>query len=291
LLYQYKVGLTKKLKDALAISNQKQDTLDDLQASAVDMDQCMHANTTEQIISEGCTLPCGHNTIIDAYMKKGDQDAAAPHDPNAMDVDATNIMASILNPEQKKKWAEMMKDCPVKKDKFKCKHCTLTGHNMRAYLCCFAGHPCGPPPTCCAAVVCVEEEEAGSKEEPEFLEPEPLVKPAEPTEMVSVAATTDGKKKCQHKKKPATSNPGAKALDTASVALALSSALPPKPMEKSLFGGGPSLALGSWAATIETAKQHCAEKQQLQRDIAALKACLAESDKDDDSEYLPCRNF
>jgi hypothetical protein len=295
------MGLSKRLKDALAITDKPQSTINELAQTACKIDQHMCANSAEQAIQEGCAVPRGHNTIIDVYLKK-------PHpatDPDAMDVDATNIMVSILNLEQKKKWAEMMKgrcyactsnhhqskDCPVKKDKFKCKHCTLAGHNMHACLHCFAGQPQGPPPTCCAAMVQVEEEEAGSEEEPEFLEPEPLVEPAEPTEMVSVAATTDGKKKRQRKKKSATLNPGAKAPDAAPVALTLSSALPPKPTEKLLFSGGPSLAPGPWAATVETAERHRAEKQQLQRDIAALKARLAESDEDDNSEYLPCMNL
>jgi hypothetical protein len=75
----------------------------------MDINQCMRANTTKQIISEGRTLPCRHNTIINSYMKKGDQDAVAPQDPNAMDVDATSINASILNPEQQKQWEVFMK--------------------------------------------------------------------------------------------------------------------------------------------------------------------------------------
>jgi hypothetical protein len=303
LRYRYHMGLSKKLKDALAITDKPQSTIDELAQTACEIDQRMRANSAEQAMREGRAVPRGHNTIIDTYLKK----SHPATDPDAMDVDATNIMASILNPEQKKKWAEMMKgrcyactsnrhqskDCPVKKDKFKCEHCTLAGHNMRACLRRFAGQPRGPPPTRRAAVVRVEEEaEVESEEEPEFLDPEPSQEPsAEVGEMVSVAATTSGKKKRQRKKKPATSNPGAKAPDAASVASTSSSALPPKPTEKSLFGGGPSLAPGPWAATVETAEKRRAEKQQLQRDIAALKARLAESDEDDDSEYLPRMNF
>lgn len=309
LKYRYHMGLTHKLKDVLAASDKKQGTIDELMATACEIDQRMRQNKIEQAIKEGRPLPRGHNSIVDAYFGKKERASAAP-DPDAMDIDVMNIAAAILTPEQRKKWNETMKgrcfactsnkhqskDCAVRKEKKKCEHCTLAGHNKYACLRRFGGHPPGPPPRRAAVV---RTEEVTSDAEPEFLDPmEADQGPAEivdPTEMVSVAATSDGKKKrTRSKKKPATSNPEVKASDAASVAS--TSSLPPAPTVASLFGAGPSTTPSlSWASTVEARevrkKEKAEEKARLQREIAALRAQMSGSDSDTEFVYTPRTDF
>jgi hypothetical protein len=296
--YRYRLGLTTKLKDALAVTDKPQSNFEELAQTACEIDQRMRANRAEQAMKDGKPLPRGYNSIIDAYSKK-----ASSTDPDAMDVDAINIMASILNPEQRKKWAVLMKDrcyactsnrhqskdCPVKKDKYKCEHCTLAGHNKQACLRRFAGHPAGPPARR-AAVARLEE--VDSDHEPEFFDPADAASGAADVEpLVSIdATTTAGNKKKRTRAKKAVSNPGAKASDAASVAS--TSSLPPKPTVNSLFGSGStSLAPGPWATTIETREaarvERKARKAELEKQMAALRHELAgaESDEDDGSDF------
>jgi hypothetical protein len=127
----------------------------------------------------------------------------------------------------------------------------------------------------------------------EFVDPmeaAPGAAEVDPGKMVSVAATTDGKKKrTRAKKKAATSNPGAKASDVASVAS--TSSLPPKPTVSSLFGGDSApLAPGPWASTVERQEARRQEKRKLAIEIAALQAQMADS-SDEDDDYVPRSNF
>jgi hypothetical protein len=159
LFQQYCMGLSKKIKSAIAISDCKQDSYKDIQETAVLINNCICNAEFKDMLQLGECIPSGHNPLVDSMLH-----CKPKKDKNAMDLDATymSIAASLLTQAQHKEWSNKMKgrcfactssshsvkDCHFHWDGAKCSWCTHPSHSQAACLQCFAGHPQGPPPPC-----------------------------------------------------------------------------------------------------------------------------------------------
>jgi hypothetical protein len=228
------MGLSKKIKSAIAISDCKQDTYQDLQETAVLLDNCIRNAEFEDALQSGERIPSGHNPLVNLVLHRKPK-----RDDSAMDLDATymSIASGLLTPTQRKEWSDKMKgrcfactssshsvkDCCFCKDGAKCSWCTRPGHTQAACLQRFAGRPQGPLPPRQRSVNAAHLDEVDSGEESNFDLGVASTKPEAPksdneTPAVSISATTlalgkdKGKKKAAAKKPKADSSTSATAL-------------------------------------------------------------------------------
>jgi hypothetical protein len=68
LLQCYHMGLSKKIKNAIAISDCKQDTYPDLQETAVLLDNCICSAEFKDALQSGEHIPSGHNPLVDSVL-------------------------------------------------------------------------------------------------------------------------------------------------------------------------------------------------------------------------------
>jgi hypothetical protein len=175
----YCMGLMKKIKSTIAISDCKQDTYQDIQETAVLIDNRICNAEFEDVLQTSECIPSGHNPLVNSVLH-----CKPKKDKNTMDLDATymSITASLLTQAQCKEWSNKMKgrcfmcassshsvkDCRFRKEGANCLWCTCPGHTQAACLQRFAGHPQGPPPPCQQLVNAAHIDEIDSGEESDF---------------------------------------------------------------------------------------------------------------------------